>query len=236
MHTILDLPIEILINICAKLELFGDKKNFALAHPKLFDAFAYHSRKEVQSDLDFDKNLKFAYHWSFVLEWFGSSLTSIRNCPDCCSVRNLIEVAAKFCPNLKKINIVNKYRKYDQVEESLSKLQALEYFYTTATFTQPIVLKLVKTCPSLKALSCFCCQPGKTFLPNLLDILKAKGFQPDQPFLLKMGSFQGRIQNLETQLATIPNSNLLNLKLYLISKADVNDGVYRGSADLANRY
>ncbi|XP_034474433.1 uncharacterized protein LOC117781729 [Drosophila innubila] len=126
---ILDLTCDILKLICEHLKVFDDKKNFARAHPKLWDAFVEHSRKEVQSEINFesDNDHEYAENWDFFLEWWGSNLTTIDNRGECVDSSELIEIAAKFCPNLEHIVFEVNNNNIKKLEESLPKLKMLEY-------------------------------------------------------------------------------------------------------------
>ncbi|XP_034474435.1 uncharacterized protein LOC117781730 isoform X2 [Drosophila innubila] len=81
------------------------------------------------------------------------------------------------------------------------------------TLTQNAILRLVKESSSLKDLACRCYNIDKEFLPILLDTLQAKGIQADQPFKLNITIPIEFRTKFVTQLASKPNSNLLNLKL-----------------------
>lgn len=127
---ILDLPSEILNLICAQIETLDDKKNFARTHPKLWDAFVDQSRKEVRSEVCFDslgKLDEYVRNWDFILEWLGTSLRSIKNTADLVDSGDLIETAAKFCPNLKYIGFMANRNNMRKLEEHLPKLKRLKF-------------------------------------------------------------------------------------------------------------
>ncbi|XP_034474434.1 uncharacterized protein LOC117781730 isoform X1 [Drosophila innubila] len=124
--SVLDLPPEILILICEQIETIDDKINFARTHPKLWDAFAEHSRKEVRSEICFDEVFEYVAYYDFFLEWWGPSLKSI----DSVNVADsgvLVETAAKFCPNLEKIIFDVRNANIKKLEENLPKLKMLEH-------------------------------------------------------------------------------------------------------------
>jgi len=121
---ILDLPSEILVLICEQIKIFNDRKNFARAHPKLWKAFVYLNRKEVQSEICFgnEKDYKYVKHWNFILEWWGSNLTSIDNIDGFVDSGELVEVASKFCPSLEQIAVEFREANIKKLEENMSKL------------------------------------------------------------------------------------------------------------------
>jgi len=103
---ILDLPVEILMLICKQFETYDDKKNFARAHPILWNAFALQSSKEVQNEIDFDPHdFELLRNFDFFLEWWGPNLTVIDICPTWPDLGDLMDNAAKFCPNLKHLTL-----------------------------------------------------------------------------------------------------------------------------------
>lgn len=123
---ILDLHFDILICICQQLETFCDKKNFARSHPKLWNVFAYVNRNDVQSVVNFEDNEEeIINHWDFILEWWGSSVIKIYNKYNYIDSGDLLEIAAKFCPNLEFITLVIKEGNIKRVEENLPKLKQL---------------------------------------------------------------------------------------------------------------
>ncbi|XP_062136352.1 uncharacterized protein LOC133845796 [Drosophila sulfurigaster albostrigata] len=126
--TILDLPFEVLILISQQIEAFHDKVNFARSHPKLWNVFAYHHRKNVQNEITFTNNEEFKYmitHFDFILEWWGSSVISIKNPYNDVESGDLLEMAAKFCPNLKHIQFVIHGDNLRKVEQCVSKCEML---------------------------------------------------------------------------------------------------------------
>lgn len=127
--SILDLTCETLMLICKQLEAFEDKKNFARTHPKLWKAFAELSSKKVQTEIRFESDDEYEYveHWDFFLEWWASNLTSIDNGGEYVDSGELMEMAAKFCPNLKRIVIEVKNENVKKLEESLPNFKMLEF-------------------------------------------------------------------------------------------------------------
>ncbi|XP_034480215.1 uncharacterized protein LOC117786216 [Drosophila innubila] len=124
---ILDLHFDILILICEQIEKFDDKKNFARTHPKLWNVFAYQHRNDVRSVINFDNNAKYMInHWDFILEWWGSSVTSIYNRYNYVNSGDLMDYAVKFCPNLEFINFVIDNCNIKKVLENLPKLKQLK--------------------------------------------------------------------------------------------------------------
>jgi len=125
--SILDLPLEVLKYICEQFETFDDKKNFARTHPKLWNVFAYQHRNDVRSVINFDNNAKdIINHWDFILEWWGSSVTSIYNRYNNVNSGDLLDFAVKFCPNLEFINFVIDNCNIKKVSENLPKLKQLK--------------------------------------------------------------------------------------------------------------
>lgn len=98
---ILDLNIEELELIFSKIESIVDQNNFALAHPKLHEAFLYYHR-DIFKKICL-QTAKFVTCRS-KLKWCGSSITSIYDGGYCMTEKGL-KLAHEFCPNLKSINI-----------------------------------------------------------------------------------------------------------------------------------
>lgn len=125
---ILDLHFDILILICKHIEAFEDKKNFARSHPKLWDAVAYQCRKHFQSVINFNNNkIHYVYfNWDFILKLYGSNITKIYNQHNYVDSGDLMEIAAKFCPNLKSIHFLINIINMKKVKENLQKLGQLK--------------------------------------------------------------------------------------------------------------
>ncbi|XP_034480216.1 uncharacterized protein LOC117786217 [Drosophila innubila] len=124
---ILDLHFDILTLICEQIETFDDKKNFARTHPRLWNVFAYQYRKDIQSVIYFEElEDDMITHWDFILEWWGLNVTSIYNRYNYVNSGDLLEIAAKFCPNLEFVQFVIKEDNIKKVEENLPKLKMLK--------------------------------------------------------------------------------------------------------------
>ncbi|XP_034480860.1 uncharacterized protein LOC117786631 [Drosophila innubila] len=86
---------------------------------------------------------------------------------------------------------------------------SLEQIYTKS-IDHIDILRLVKECSSLNALGCYGYGMDKEFLRTLLDLVEARGFQPERPFCLSIEVFEIK-SKLITQLVSFPNSKLLKI-------------------------
>jgi len=93
------------------------------------------------------------------------------------------------------------------------------HYWDSKTLFKFHLLRLVKECSSLKNLRCACRDIDKEFISELLDILKAKGFQPDEPFHLKNVTYIQHKINKDLLIEVINRYIILDILLinYVIS-------------------
>jgi len=156
---ILDLHFDILIHICEQIETIDDKINFAKAHQELFDVFAYCNRKEDHSKLDFFHR-KYVRHCDFYLAWWGSSLTSIDNSRNHVDSGYLMEIAAKFCPNLERVMLAVEEGNIKKLKNNFPKLKMLKdiqivKYQEPRKYAISGLIKSFQSLPNLRSLNFF---------------------------------------------------------------------------------
>ncbi|XP_034474436.1 uncharacterized protein LOC117781730 isoform X3 [Drosophila innubila] len=73
-----------------------------------------------------EKDYKYVKHWDFILEWWGSNLTSIDNSDGFLDSGELVETASRFCPDLEQIAVGFRGANIKKLEENLSKLRMIK--------------------------------------------------------------------------------------------------------------
>ena len=156
---ILDLPLEILVNVCEQLVELKDKKNFARAHPQLWDAFAYQNRNRVRSVFccfEDSELFEICDNWEFILEWWGPNITEIIDIPLSVDVGELIETLGKFCPNLEIFSFsISGEDIIERVLENLPKFRGLrdiriiDSIYDHSSIQHPFYAKLFQAMQGL---------------------------------------------------------------------------------------
>ncbi|KAL7731528.1 hypothetical protein ACLKA6_011993 [Drosophila palustris] len=151
--TILDLNFDVLDIIFSNFYWENYKLSLAKAHPHFSAAFVHHSRNRYKAISTIDRD------WTFVLEWFGHNVISLRDeCYENVNETNqMLELAAKYCPNLEVIEFGISMGNIKTVEENLLKLKKLNYIilnHESVTNTENI-FKILRQLPNLKRMALY---------------------------------------------------------------------------------
>lgn len=151
--TILSLNYDVLDIVFRNLCWESEKLSLAKAHPHFSAAFVHHSQNRYKEISTIDRD------WTFVLEWFGHNVTSLRDeCYDNVNPTNqMLELAAKYCPNLEVLEFRVSLDNIKVVEENLVKLKKLNYIILntqSATKTESI-FKILQQLQNLKRMALY---------------------------------------------------------------------------------
>lgn len=119
--TILDLNFDVLNIIYCQLFYTKDAVNLAKAHPYLTDALVYHSRYRFRNIWIMPPEIQ---DLPFILKHCGTEVLSLRD-TSCDRTATMMELAAKYCPNLQFIEMLVSGENLKIIEESLISLTKL---------------------------------------------------------------------------------------------------------------
>ncbi|XP_034481757.1 uncharacterized protein LOC117787361 isoform X1 [Drosophila innubila] len=154
--TILDLNMDVLDIIFSNFYWEKDKLNFAKAHKHLSAAFVHHSRKQYKEICTLDTD------WPFILEWFGTKVLSLKDesyqYDNFNQTNQMLELAAKYCPNVEAIEFLISEENMMIIENNLEKLKNLNYVILNGkppSINIKNIFEILKQLPKLRRIAVY---------------------------------------------------------------------------------